>query len=136
MILDYDRQGSALGTKTPITLLLVDDNPIIRQGLRMWLGLEPDFEIAGEAANGCEAVALARQLRPDVTLIDVEMPKMDGIEATAALRREVPETKVIVLSLHEDEPTRARALSAGAAAFVGKGTGEASLLATIRALLG
>lgn len=100
----------------------------------MWLELEPDLEVVGEASSGEDAVRLARLLAPDVVLMDVEMPGMDGVAATAAVRAAVPTTQVIVLSLHADAPTRARALAAGAAAFIGKGSGELELLACLRAL--
>lgn len=115
-------------------LLLVDAQPVIRHGLRMWLGLEPGLDIVGEAATGREAVRLVRALRPDVVLMAVELPEMDGVAATAAVRAATPRTQVIVLSLHADTPTRARALAAGAAACIAKGAGEAELLAALRSL--
>ena len=117
-----------------IRLLLVDDQPAIRRGLRMWLELQPDVEIVGEADSGQAAVEAVLALRPDIVLMDVEMPGMDGVAATAAVRAAAPGTAVVVQSLHEDAPTRARALAAGAAAFVGKGTGEVELLEAIRRL--
>lgn len=116
----------------PVRVLIVDDGPTIRRGLRMLLALEPDLEIVGEAASGAEAVRAVGALRPDVVLLDIELPDKDGVAATAAVRAAIPGTAVIVQSLHEDGPTRARALAAGAAAFVGKGTGEAELLTAIR----
>jgi DNA-binding NarL/FixJ family response regulator len=126
--------STAPGHARRIRVLLVDDQPVIRRGLRMWLELDPEIEIAGEASDGHEAVRAAAAIRPDVVLMDVEMPGLDGIAATAALRATCPETAVIVQSLHEDAPTRARALAAGAVAFVGKGTGEGELLSIIRRL--
>jgi len=100
----------------------------------MWLELEVDLVVVGEASTGAQAIVLAEELRRDVVLMDAEMPDMDGVATTAALRAVVPASQVVVLSLHADAPTRARALAAGAAAFVGKGTGETELLATLRAL--
>ena len=117
-----------------IRVLLVDDQAAIRRGLRMWLELHPDVEIVGEAGSGGAAVVAVLAVRPDVVLMDVEMPGMDGVEATAAVRAAAPGTAVVVQSLHEDAPTRARALAAGAVAFVGKETGETELLDAIRRL--
>ncbi len=115
-----------------ITILLVDDQPTMRSGLRMRLELEPDMAIIGEAGDGAAALALARETRPQVVIMDIEMPIMDGIAATAALRTAVPESAVVVHSLHDDPATQARAHAAGAVAFVGKHRLEAPLLAAIR----
>jgi DNA-binding NarL/FixJ family response regulator len=117
-----------------VRVLVVDDQAVIRRGLRMWLGVQPDLEVVGEAKSGEAAVVAAVALRPDVVLMDAEMPGMGGVAATAAVLAATPGVAVVVLSLHDDAPTRARAREAGAAAFVGKGTGEVELLATIRRL--
>jgi DNA-binding NarL/FixJ family response regulator len=115
-----------------IRLLLVDDQPVVRRGLGMRLVLEPDMVIVGEASNGREALTMAQRLSPDVVLMDVEMPIMDGITTTATLHTTVPQSAVVMLSIHDDVLTRTRARAAGAAAFVEKcGTTEA-LLAAIR----
>ena len=119
------------GTRT-IRLLLVDDRPTIRRGLRIWLALEPNLEVVGEASDGAEAISLARALHPDAVLMDVEMPGMDGISATAALRSVVPQSAVVILTLYDDAATRTRAQKAGAAAFVAKYQMEETLLAEIR----
>jgi DNA-binding NarL/FixJ family response regulator len=129
-----DRRGGNLngaGTRT-LRLLLVDDRPSVRRGLRIWLALEPDLEVVGEAADGAEAISLTQALRPDVVLMDIEMPGVDGISATAALRSVVPQSAVVILTLHDDAATRARAQEAGAAAFVAKHLMEETLLAEIR----
>ncbi len=115
-----------------IRLLLVDDQPVVRQGLRMRLTLEPDITVVGEASNGREAITLVQQLAPDIVLMDVEMPEMDGITATLAMRASIPQSAVVMLSIYDDVSTRARAQAAGAAAFVNKSGAIEVLLATIR----
>jgi DNA-binding NarL/FixJ family response regulator len=114
-----------------ITLLVVDDQPSVRRGLRMRLALEPDLRTLGEACNGLEALAAVRSLQPDVVLMDVDMPHMDGIEATQTLAVLAPRTAVVILSIYDDEATRRRAQAAGAAAFVGKQAGDLALLDAI-----
>jgi len=115
-----------------IRLLLVDDQPAVLRGLGLRLALEPDIQIVGEASTGREALALALALSPDVVLMDVEMPEMDGIETAAALRAADSRSSVVILSIHDDPPTRLRALAAGAVAFVEKGGTTDSLLTAIR----
>jgi two-component system, NarL family, response regulator NreC len=115
-----------------IRLLLVDDQPAVRRGLGLRFHLEPDLEVVGEASTGTEALALAQTLTPDVVLMDIAMPGMDGIAATAALRRVVPQSAVVILSIHDDAQTRGRAQAAGAVAFVEKRGAIDSLLAVIR----
>ena len=120
-----------VGTRT-IRLLLVDDRPAVRRGLRIWLALDPNMEVVGEADDGAEAISLARTLRPDVILMDVEMTGMNGISATAALRQFVPQSAVVILTLYDDAATRTLAREAGAAALVAKHQMEETLLAEIR----
>jgi DNA-binding NarL/FixJ family response regulator len=115
-----------------IRLLLVDDQPSVRQGLRMRLTLEPDITVVGEASTGREAMTLVQQLAPDIVLIDVEMPEMDGIEAAAVMRASTPQSAVVMLSIYDDVSTRARAHAAGAVAFVTKSGAIEVLVATIR----
>jgi DNA-binding NarL/FixJ family response regulator len=122
---------NSASTRT-VRLLLVDDEPAVRRGLRIWLALEPNLEVVGEAGGGGEAISLTQALRPDVVLMDVEMPGMDGISATAALRSVAPQSAVVILTLYDDATTRARAQEAGAAAFVAKHRMEETLLAEIR----
>lgn len=122
---------NGVGTRI-IRLLLVDDRPAVRRGLRIWLALDPNMEVVGEADDGAEAISLARALRPDVILMDVEMPGMDGISATAALRSVVPQSAVVILTLYDDAVTRTLAREAGAAAFVAKHQMEETLLAEVR----
>ena len=117
-----------------ITLTLVDDEPFVRHALRMLLTLEPDLSIVGEAADGEAAISLVESMHPDVVLMDVTMPEMDGIAATARLKGTAPESAVIILSLKDDAATRRRAKCAGAAGFIGKHETMDKLLAAIRAV--
>jgi two-component system, NarL family, response regulator NreC len=119
-----------------IRVLLVDDQPAVRRGLLMRLHLEPDMQIVGEASTGREALALAQMLTPDVVLLDIEMPGMDGVEATTALRAVVPQSAVVILSIHTDRQTRMRAQAAGAVAFVEKRGTADTLLSAIRQAAG
>ena len=116
----------------PIQVLLVDDEPQVLRGLRMRLGLEADIWVVGEAADGASAVDLAGLLSPDVVLMDVNLPVVDGITATRELAARVPQTAVVILSLHDDQGTIDRALAAGAIAFVAKHQMDGDLLEAIR----
>ena len=115
-----------------IRLLIVEDQPAVRQGLHMRLSAEPDFSVIGEASDGEAALALVGGLCPDVVVMDVEMPYLDGIATTRALLLVCPSTEVVILSLHDDEITQAQAKKAGAAAFVAKSMPSETLLTTIR----
>jgi DNA-binding NarL/FixJ family response regulator len=115
---------------TAIHLLLVDDEAPVRRGLRMLFDLEPDITVVGEAADGITAVQMARELTPDVVVMDVEMAGGDGISATFALAGSA--SAVVVLSIHDSEHVRGLAARAGAAAFVGKHEGGVRLLEVIR----
>lgn len=115
-----------------IRVILVDDQVTVRHGLRMRLMLEPDIQVVGEAGNGGEALKLATLLSPDVILIDIAMPGMDGIATTEAMRANVPRSAVVILSLYGDGLTRARAQAAGAVAFVEKQGTTQELLMAIR----
>ena len=116
----------------PIQVLLVDDEPSILRGLRMRLGLESDICVVGEASDGSTAVDMASRLSPDVVLMDVNMPVMDGITATRELVTRAPDSAVVILSMHDDPGTADRALAAGAVAFVAKQRIDSALLAAIR----
>ncbi len=119
-----------------IRVLLVDDQPVVRRGLRVRFQLEQDMQVVGEASTGREALTLAQTLTPDVVLLDIQMPGMDGIEATAALRTIVPQSAVVILSIHNERQTRIRAQAAGAVAFVEKRGTTDTLLAAIRQAAG
>lgn len=119
-----------------IRLLLVDDQKNVRRGLRMRLELEPDVEVIGEADNGETAIDQVNALHPDIVLMDVEMPMMDGISATEALHDADSQCSVVILSLYDDSVTRERAKQAGAKAFVAKHQLEQTLMACIRSVVG
>ena len=106
----------------PIRVLIADDHAIVRQGLQMYLGSDPELEIVGEARNGAEALALAHQLHPDVVLMDLLMPVMDGIAATAAIRRELPDTEVVALTSVLEDAAVVEAVRAGAIGYLLKDT--------------
>lgn len=117
----------------PIRILLVDDHSVVRQGLRMFLTLDPDLEVIGDASDGAEALRLAHELKPDVVLMDLLMPVMDGVAATAAIRRELPDTEVIALtSVLEDEKVIG-AVRAGAIGYLLKDTEGDDLCRAIKA---
>ncbi|MFW6069801.1 MAG: response regulator [bacterium] len=117
----------------PIKVLLADDHSVVRQGLRMFLALDPDLDVVGEAVNGKEALRLVGELHPDVVLMDLLMPEMDGITATSAIRRQYPDTEVIALtSVLEDEKVYG-AIRAGAIGYLLKDTEADELCRAIKA---
>lgn len=107
---------------TPIRIVLADDEVLLREAIVVLLGLEDDIDIVGTAQNGEEAVDVVRQTRPDVVVLDLEMPKLDGIEAAAAVRDVSPDTRVVLLTRHARPAVLRRALDAGVLAFVTKAT--------------
>jgi len=115
-----------------IRVMVVDDQAVIRRGLSALLNGHTDIEIVGEAADGVEAVALARSLFPDVILMDINMPKMNGLEATKIISAEVPCAWIVGLSINDDPETTACMLDAGAAVHLAKGCDCSDLLAAIR----
>jgi NarL family two-component system response regulator LiaR len=116
-----------------IRILLVDDHTVVRQGLKMFLRLDPDLEVVGEAENGEEAVKLTGTLHPDVVLMDLLMPVMDGITATAAIRREFPDTEVIALTSVLKDASVTGAMQAGATGYLLKDTRADDLCRAIKA---
>jgi two-component system, NarL family, response regulator NreC len=116
------------------TLLLADDHQIVRQGLRALLAAETDLRLVGEAAEGLEAVRLAERLRPNVLVLDLMMPGLNGLDVTRHLARRVPETRVVILSMHAHEAYVLEALLAGASAYVLKESSSDELVKAIRAV--
>ena len=110
----------------------MDDQPQVRRGLRMSLSLEPDFVVIGEARNGVESLRLAKSLLPDVIVMEIALPDMNGIMLTECLYDNNPRCVIIVLSINDDTHTRARSLAAGAGAFVSKRQSPEVLITTIR----
>ena len=119
-----------------INVLLVDDVTSVRRGLSTVLQLMDDLKIVGEAKNGLEAIHLAEQLKPDVILMDLAMPRLDGFEATRRIKAEHPEIGVIAFSIHDDVKTRERACAAGADAFIEKEAETQLLIEAIREVAG
>lgn len=117
----------------PIKVLLADDHPIVREGLRLVLERRGDLEVVGDAADGRTAVRLAVQTRPDVAIIDLDMPQFDGVRVIAELSRHVPSCRCLVLTMHEDDAHLTDALAAGAAGFLVKGAGSADIERAVRA---
>jgi len=115
-----------------IKLLLADDHAVVRSGLRMLLSAQPDMEIIAEAETGVETVAKTQEFRPDVVLMDVEMPEMNGIEATRRIKQSVPETAVLALTMYEDEQYFFEMLKAGASGYVPKRAAPDELVNAIR----
>lgn len=122
------------GTETPIRILTVDDHPILREGIAAVIGTQPDMVLAGEASNGREAVERHRELDPDVTLMDIQMPEMDGVEAIRAIRAEAPEARIVVLTTYDGDVQAMRAFQAGASGYLLKSMLRKELLDTIRAV--
>jgi len=117
-----------------IRILLADDHAVVRQGFRMILSAHPDLEIVGEAGNGREAVELAATLRPDVVVMDVAMPELNGIEATRRLTADNPHTRVVALSMHKDSVYVREILRAGARGYLLKDSVADDLVAAVRAV--
>jgi DNA-binding NarL/FixJ family response regulator len=118
----------------PISVFIVDDHPVFRQGLVSILDGEPDLVLVGEASTGRQALGSYRQLQPDVVVMDIQMPEMNGIEATALIRREFPAARIIVLTTYEGDVHAQRAMKAGASAYMLKSMVRKELIDTIRAV--
>jgi len=117
---------------TVIRIVLADDHDILRQGLKLLLGLQPDFTIVGQARTGREVLELAQTLKPDVVVMDITMPDMDGLEACSLIRSQVPTTQVLILTMHESEEYFLQALHKGAAGYLVKKAAPSDLQAAVR----
>jgi two-component system, NarL family, response regulator NreC len=118
----------------PIRILLADDHAVVRHGFKMILSEQPDMEIVGEAGNGREAIELAGRLKPDIVVMDVAMPELNGIEATRRIADSVPHTRVLALSMHKDSVYVREILRAGARGYLLKDSASADLLMAVRAI--
>lgn len=116
-----------------VRVLVADDHPVVREGLAAMLQAEPDLDVVGEAGNGDEAVALAARLRPDVVLMDLRMPRLDGAGATARIAQEVPGARVLVLTTYDTDADIVRAVEAGATGYLLKDTPRSQLADAVRA---
>ena len=115
-------------------ILLADDHTLVRRGIRALLETQADMEVVGEAAMGTEAVALARALAPDVVLMDIGMPELDGLQATAQIKHTLPNVNVLLLTIHDDANYLFRACSVGAAGYILKGAEVAELMMALQAV--
>ena len=121
-----------LDTGVKIRVLLADDHTILRAGLRMMLNVQPDIEVVGEASDGRQALSEALLLKPDVVLMDITMPEMNGIEATRQVKRALDSTRVLILTMHENEEYLFQVLRAGASGYILKEAADTELISAIR----
>lgn len=116
----------------PIRILIADDHQLLREGIRNFLSLEPDFEIIGEAANGEEAIARTVELRPDVLLLDINMPKASGIEVASRLKESCPEVRILALTIHDDQNYMMNMIQSGAAGYLLKDVEPSMMVQAVR----
>jgi two-component system, NarL family, response regulator LiaR len=130
---DANASGADLNETAPIRVLIVDDHAVVRTGLKVFLDLQPDMEVVGEAADGSEGVAMARRLEPDVVLMDLLMPNMDGVTAIGRIKAERPETEIVTMTSFIEEEKVTSALEAGASGYVLKDAEAEEVAAAVRA---
>jgi two-component system response regulator NreC len=118
-----------------VTVLLADDHPIVRQGLRHLLEMQPDFKVVGEASDGLEASQLAERYHPDVLVVDMMMPGLNGLEVTHQVRQRSPATRIIVLSMHNNDAYVLQALKRGASGYVLKDSGPAEVVQAVKQVM-
>jgi DNA-binding NarL/FixJ family response regulator len=121
-----------MSTEPPVRILCADDHPLVRKGIASILNNEPDMHLVGEASNGREAVEKFRELHPDVVLMDLRMPEMDGIEATRQIRRDVPDAKIIALTSYDGDQDIYRAIEAGVRGYILKEMVHTKVIQAIR----
>jgi DNA-binding NarL/FixJ family response regulator len=119
---------------TALRILIVDDHAVVRRGVRALLESQPGWEVAGEAATGREAVELAKQLQPDIVIMDLSLPELNGLDATRQIRKALPRTEVLVLTMHHSEELARNVLQAGARGYVLKSDADQNLIAAVDSL--
>jgi len=128
------RQGTVSRSPSPIRILAVDDHPLLRKGIAALVNAEPDMKLVAEASNGHEAIEMFRQHRPDVTLMDLQMPDLNGTETIVRIQSDFPDARIVVLTTYTGDAQVLRALRAGARGYILKGHVHRELLDTIRAV--
>jgi DNA-binding NarL/FixJ family response regulator len=134
MVPAVSRPVSAMSDKHPIRILTVDDHPLLREGIAAMLGSEADIAVVAEAANGTEAIEKFRALRPDVTLMDIQMPLVNGLDAIVEIRKHFPDARIIVLTTYSGDAQVAKAFKAGASGYLLKSMLRKELAETIRSV--
>ena len=117
-----------------LRILIADDHEVVREGARALIEHEPDWEVCGVAANGREAVALATELKPDVVIVDMTMPELDGVQVVRQIKRALPQTEMLVFSAHESESVIAEVFAAGAKSYIRKADAGRHLISALRSL--
>src|SRR5205823_2190885 len=125
---------STKGVLMKIRILLTDDHTILRAGLKMMLNAQPDMQVVGEAQDGRQAIAEALRLQPDIVLMDITMPDMNGIEATRRIKKALPDVKVLVLTMHENDEYVFQALRAGASGYMLKEAADTELITALHVI--